>query len=674
MVNYIRSHYKRAALFVIALIGVAGLSAGAFLVMKRLASIPREDDHLTSSEEPATFTVTRDEEETDIFSSSMTLTTQVAGQGVVTKDPDLASYVGGATVQLTASPAADWTFDHWECPGDLSVDGATASPVNVVVEHDGKTVTGVFRSVQDLDVAALGGGAVAVGPSSNGNVSHVTGGPETFRYDVDAEVELTPVPDSGREMDYWVVVSTFNTVSIDYDTGPLSVTTAQCRAATALFKPQEGQIDSSTDFLILVAGPGQVIIDYANRPSLVTTHAVADSVPAEEKVVATAAPAEPDAGVFSCWQIVSGGTTSYLASESIEMTDDTTAIAIYHEYAPAGTRFVIPVSTGVFGEGSINIGEGLFMFPMYNVPDDRQSGLRAVHLFAEPAPGWVFKTWHNVPDVLPSTHVTLSLDGSHDVIAEFVSRPGMDALDFVADLSAFLVDINFNDAPADVQNLDFDTGEVKFNVGGVRVTLLPNDIPDAAELALLQGILQDTKFERSHAGGASHTFLWNCYQNNLIQAAERLPTMQPHIHRLTAAYMTIGTSGHRETIPFYLDQVFGVTLKPGHFESVGERFFRPRGDVDNDGKWNVEEWRNTVKANGGVADMKAVAMFVVAAMDRKSDGLNRPDGLGPDEFIYENAFPIYNQAHTPELRTDGKPQKIEKGNFGFNPAGTDPKK
>jgi hypothetical protein len=96
--------------------------------------------------------------------------------------------------------------------------------------------------------------------------------------------------------------------------------------------------------------------------------------------------------------------------------------------------------------------------------------------------------------------------------------------------------------------------------------------------------------------------------------------------------------------------------------------------VDNDGKWNVEEWRNTVKANGGVADMKAVAMFVVAAMDRKSDGLNRPDGLGPDEFIYENAFPIYNQAHTPELRTDGKPQKIEKGNFGFNPAGTDPKK
>ncbi len=82
--------------------------------------------------------------------------------------------------------------------------------------------------------------------------------------------------------------------------------------------------------------------------------------------------------------------------------------------------------------------------------------------------------------------------------------------------------------------------------------------------------------------------------------------------------MTIGTFGHRETMPYWLDERFGVSLEPDDFESAGARFFRSRGDVDNDGKWNVEEWRNAVKANGGVADMNAVALFVAAARARES--------------------------------------------------------
>ena len=34
--------------------------------------------------------------------------------------------------------------------------------------------------------------------------------------------------------------------------------------------------------------------------------------------------------------------------------------------------------------------------------------------------------------------------------------------------------------------------------------------------------------------------------------------------------------------------------------------------------------------------MNAVELFVAAAMDRESDGWDVPDGLGPDEFIYED--------------------------------------
>lgn len=82
--------------------------------------------------------------------------------------------------------------------------------------------------------------------------------------------------------------------------------------------------------------------------------------------------------------------------------------------------------------------------------------------------------------------------------------------------------------------------------------------------------------------------------------------------------MTLGSFGHLETMPYYLDEHFGVAVRADDYDSAGARFFRLRGDVDNDGKWNVEEWRNAVKTNGGVVDMNAVAVFVQAAMDRES--------------------------------------------------------
>lgn len=98
--------------------------------------------------------------------------------------------------------------------------------------------------------------------------------------------------------------------------------------------------------------------------------------------------------------------------------------------------------------------------------------------------------------------------------------------------------------------------------------------------------------------------------------------MDPHIQRLTAAYMTLGTFGHRETMPYYLDEAFDVaTVDPDNYELFGARYFDDRGDVDNDGVWNIEEWRNAVRANGDIADITALALFVEAAMDRRWTGI-----------------------------------------------------
>ena len=47
MVDYIRSHYKRATFFMIAMLCAAGLSAGAFVAVKTLASEREEEATLS---------------------------------------------------------------------------------------------------------------------------------------------------------------------------------------------------------------------------------------------------------------------------------------------------------------------------------------------------------------------------------------------------------------------------------------------------------------------------------------------------------------------------------------------------------------------------------------------------------------------------------------------------
>ncbi len=584
---------------------------------------------------PHTITMDSDTVITAVFTKRFSLSPAVIGKGTITVEPELPEYAGGARVQVTAIPEAGWTFDHWECPGDLSVDGATVSPVDVVVDQDRKGVTAVFRSAHDLEIAVLGSGSVVLTPDPDGKPANVTGGgPRVFHYGADMTVELAPTPDAGHEVACWVMVSKQNTVWIDYNPGPVFVKMEVYRSVTAMFKPQEGQTDSSTDFVVPVLGPGQVIVDYPNRPDRLTSDVLMGSVPAGETISATAVAADPDVGVFTCWEIVSGKKTTYATDETIGITTDTIATALYLEFVDPKTMYASPVSTRVLGQGSINIGEGSFVFSTYNVPGDPRSGSGTLHLFATSAPGWVFKQWWGAPVEPGARHAVLSLFGAYDVMAEFVERQGMEALDFVGDFQAFLADIQGRVELENPGIFEFDTGEVE-HISGNKVLLLPNNTPDVAELALLQGVLQNTEFERSHAGGASHTLLWEYYQTNLAQATQDLASLDPHIQRLTAAYMTLGSFGHQETMPHYLREVFGVEINPDRYQLFGARFFKPRGDVDNDGKWNFEEWRNVVKACGGVVDMDTVALFVAAAMNRESDGLDEDDGLAPNEFRFE---------------------------------------
>jgi len=86
-----------------------------------------------------------------------------ATNGTVVKNPDLAAYNSGATVQLTATPNSGYTFTGWS--GDVT---GTSNPKTVEMEGN-KTVTATFlkQTVYTLTVACdpTAGGSVVLNPA-----------------------------------------------------------------------------------------------------------------------------------------------------------------------------------------------------------------------------------------------------------------------------------------------------------------------------------------------------------------------------------------------------------------------------------------------------------------------------------------------------------------------------
>ncbi|MFX0135517.1 MAG: LamG-like jellyroll fold domain-containing protein [Candidatus Hodarchaeota archaeon] len=69
---------------------------------------------------------------------TLTISVNPSNSGSISKNPDKTQYKYGETIQLTASPASGYQFDHWD--GDLS---GSSNPVNIEMNGD-KSVTAVF--------------------------------------------------------------------------------------------------------------------------------------------------------------------------------------------------------------------------------------------------------------------------------------------------------------------------------------------------------------------------------------------------------------------------------------------------------------------------------------------------------------------------------------------------
>ncbi|TMQ68720.1 MAG: T9SS type A sorting domain-containing protein, partial [Candidatus Eisenbacteria bacterium] len=89
-----------------------------------------------------------------------TLTTDLAGSGSITRNPNLAQYSAGSSVQLTAVPGQGSVFVEWFGDADGS-----ANPINLTMDAD-KTATATFADTTRpaaLVLAPNGGESVTVG-------------------------------------------------------------------------------------------------------------------------------------------------------------------------------------------------------------------------------------------------------------------------------------------------------------------------------------------------------------------------------------------------------------------------------------------------------------------------------------------------------------------------------
>ncbi len=202
-----------------------------------------EGDLDASPDESYTFTAMSNRGLVANFSLNAYSLTVLAEHGSVEKDPILASYAHGSTVELTATPEVGYTFTGWS--GDAT---GTDSPLTVTMDAN-KTITANFSlNAYTLTVIA-----------EHGSVEK---DPLLLAYNHGVSVVLTPEAEVGYTFSGWSGDATGND-------DPLTVTMDDNKTITALFT-------QNTYTLTVIAENGSVekdplLLTYTHGASVVLT-------------------------------------------------------------------------------------------------------------------------------------------------------------------------------------------------------------------------------------------------------------------------------------------------------------------------------------------------------------------------------------------------------------------
>jgi len=201
---------------------------------------------VTGTTNPVVVTVLSDMAVTATFTAipTYTLDVGVVGSGSVTVNPEADYYLEGASVQLTAVPAAGWNFAGWSGGA-----GGADNPTTVVMDAN-KVVTATFTEEPvvtfALTVNVSGGGSVTKVPSAT---TYISGTP----------VQLTAVPAAGWQFDGWSgdLTGTTNPASITMNEDKTVVATFTAMADTYTLDVAtvgSGSVDADPDMAEYVDG------------------------------------------------------------------------------------------------------------------------------------------------------------------------------------------------------------------------------------------------------------------------------------------------------------------------------------------------------------------------------------------------------------------------------------
>ncbi|GEM_PF-3236417 len=138
----------------------------------------------TSTSDTLAITMNGNRTVTATFDTNRILTVNIAGNGSVTKNPNLSVYSTGQAVGLKANAASGWHFIGWS--GDTT---ATSDTLDITMNSN-RTVTATFDTNRILNVNISGNGSVAKNPD------------KPF-YSTGESVTLTAIPSAGWFFSSW---------------------------------------------------------------------------------------------------------------------------------------------------------------------------------------------------------------------------------------------------------------------------------------------------------------------------------------------------------------------------------------------------------------------------------------------------------------------------------------
>lgn len=274
---------------------------------------------------------------------------------------------------------------------------------------------------------------------------------------------------------------------------------------------------------------------------------------------------------------------------------------------PEGNALYVTITIEVDGKGTTTPPPGEYEVPRFDSDDEAtlQNWLSEMYTrekkFGEPVKNriaiqaipdydWFFERWYAYAGALSEGDKTnenqVTINDSNFVRAVFVERVGLTELDLMADLGTFMTTIGQIEEPADVYNLDIDYGDW-YPSNGEHI-FIGNDMPDAAEFALLEAVLKDVHIGFEFNNGIWHESTWNSFEKNRTQARLDLPNESSAIHNAVAGYFTLHHHDYERYMQQVLQEYFGVTIDIEDYYTTVSGRLEPQKSAKNGIVSNLE--------------------------------------------------------------------------------------